>query len=110
LCLMTVHGRPPDAWDASHCCRCWRVRARRDITVFAAASTDLGLAIRAVLASCRTPTGYSSPRRRWPLCCYHRGEDCVFPCFIPHRAIGAWSGNRYHTSLVTNGVSLISNV
>src|SRR6266571_19377 len=33
LCLVTVHGRPPCAWDTSQCCSRWRARARRDMTV-----------------------------------------------------------------------------
>lgn len=33
LCLVTVHGRPPCAWETSQCCSRWRARARRDMTV-----------------------------------------------------------------------------
>src|SRR5262249_53717402 len=33
VCLVTVHGRPPCAWETSQCCSRWRARARRDMTV-----------------------------------------------------------------------------
>src|SRR2546428_13540166 len=33
LCLVTVHGRPPCAWDTSQGCSRWRARARRDSRV-----------------------------------------------------------------------------